>query len=84
MTSFRFWMLLPSIPYARLFVLTSRSVCVCAGGGGGEGYWVRACICATGVCMPDHTPMYICGIQDDAKVDFWDNVYGFKVRDLCW
>ena len=36
--------------------------------------------------MPDHTPMYMCGIQDDAKVNFWDDVYGFKVRvrDLCW
>ena len=33
--------------------------------------------------MPDHTPMFLCGIQDDAKIHFWDNVYGFKVSSLC-
>ena len=41
--------------------------------------------------MPDHTPMYITGIQDDVRLHFWDSVYGFKMpgikskvhRQLC-
>lgn len=35
-----------------------------------------------GVCMPDHTPMYISAIQDDARLNFWDNVYGFQMPNI--
>jgi len=39
-----------------------------------------------GVIMPDRARMYICGIEDGdymtEKINFWDNVYGFKMTCL--
>ena len=32
--------------------------------------------------MPDHTPMFISAIQDDVRLNFWDNVYGFQMPNI--
>ena len=40
----------------------------------------------TGILMPDKSRMFVCGIEDgeymDQKINFWDNVYGFKMPSL--
>mmetsp|Transcript_8144 Transcript_8144/g.15353 ORF Transcript_8144/g.15353 Transcript_8144/m.15353 type:complete len:373 (-) Transcript_8144:161-1279(-) len=40
----------------------------------------------TGIMLPDKAVLFMAGIEDAAykaeKIDFWDNVYGFKMRKI--